>query len=179
MKISEASEVGLSSLAFGLAKFLAQESSDGREAHAPAEVIFSSFEDLTRDEIKGALYELKILHLVDIVELTGKKFPSIRVKERLFFFFDYLIYGNDPEEDAIALARLCLEKSGTVPVAALHKDIQWDLRRFNPALSALIARLPVKRVSREHSQDYSARYFLILDEDRAMLRRLVAVGGGS
>jgi hypothetical protein len=79
--------------------------------------------------------------------------------------------GVDLLREAEALVDLALAENNTMEVVKLHAASGWPRRRFNAAFAYIIARLDDRRVL---TNDYPARGFFLLDEDRVDLKRFAA-----
>jgi hypothetical protein len=84
------------------------------------------------------------------------------------------VHGTNPIEDAIGLIERVLEGPENIRASQLHVGSGLPLRRFNPALAFVLGHIDERRVSQVWDNDYPARSFLVVAEDRVALRRVLA-----
>jgi len=160
----------LSDLAQRLGKYMAEQCTDGLPGHFGDELL-DAFPDETRETLKGALAELKADGLVELTPLIGPNLPRVHTTYELFVAADAAVTGHDPRSDSAMLARLMADDPELGSVQRLEQAVDWDHRRFNPAVGLLLSLFPDGRYSKECQADYPTRYFLVTEDEVVALRR--------
>jgi hypothetical protein len=164
----------LGPLATAIGKWLAKASPDGLPDPVDEEAFDAAFADKSKEELGEAIAELEADGYLSVTHVSSPRgLPRMRITEDLFLTFDTEVFDTDPAADAIALAELVLAGDGSVSLAELHAESGMPLRRFNPAVSMVIAQVDERRVSSEGSSEYPSRSFALLDADRVAIKRLV------
>lgn len=139
---------------------------------------FISEDDLTKafpeigvDELAFAVAELARDGYVRTTGTISKRIPRIHAAAELFITFDPHTVKTDPASDAVVIIDAALAKDRTVTAEELHAATCWPLRRFNPAFAYMISRIDERRVLGGGTRDYPAHGFLLMDEDRVVLKR--------
>lgn len=151
---------------------LAQECPDGLSMQDyDLDALSALFPDEDRQSIKDAVSDLKALGLLKSWDFIGGW--RIALAEDAYEQVDPQVMGWDTKADAVEVARMMLaEDTGHAP--ELHEKTGWSKRRFNPAFRLLLPLFPEGRVRRVIQPDYPSLGVLLMDEDRAKLRRLIA-----
>ena len=165
-----ARELGLSELAYRVGAWLAGHSENGLDDPFDGGAMVSDFADIPTQELTDAIAELEVDSYVS-TRPFGQDIPFITCRTDLFSTFDPQTRGTDPMADAAVLGRLALEMGESVGVPELHGRTDWDLRRFNPALSILIGHIDDRRVSQSGDNQYPTHYFFLIPADRVAIRR--------
>ncbi len=126
-----------------------------------------------RRDVEEAAFDLKTYDLVEIKRAIGKVW-WLHFTQRFYEEIDHQVMDWSTSADARKLAQLLLEDESRERTSTLHEASGWDKRRFNPAFQLLLRSIPEGRVSLEIQPNYPSSYLSLIDEDRAMLRRLVA-----
>lgn len=164
----------LGPLATEIAVWLCKSSTTGRPDHVDTDELVAAFPDQMTEEIAEAIAELEADGFVTTNQAIGLRIPHSRTTQDFFLEVDPIVLRTDPFADAIGLAELVLDGRESVALADLHAESGLDLRRFNPAISMIIAEVHEGRVSRSMGEfKYPTRYFLLAPEDRVAIRRLV------
>ncbi|MBR0808494.1 hypothetical protein JQ636_33610 [Bradyrhizobium japonicum] len=131
----------------------------------------SAFPDATIDDLAFAVAELAKDGYLRTSAVISKRIPRMRTAAELFITFDPHVVQTDPASDVVAIVDLALTKSNTVGAKELHAATGWPLRRFNPAFAYMISQINERRVLGGGANDYPARGFYLMDEDRVDLKR--------
>ena len=138
------------------------------------------------DDLKAAFPEIEVRELAEaIAELESDGYlsttatmasalPYMRSTLDLFATFDPIADLGDPVADSLTLVEQVLCGNDSVNVRDLHKQTGWPIRRFNPAVGLVIARVDERRVGQESQNEYPARHFFLMAEDRVALKRYAA-----
>ncbi|MGQ0619373.1 MAG: hypothetical protein ACT4QA_05565 [Panacagrimonas sp.] len=171
-------DLELGALARRLGCWMAEKSEKGLPWSFPDDAIQEAFPESTERDLLEAVAELQSEKFVK--PSGGRGLRNVRPTVELFATFDEIALGNDPSADVLILAQAILSGEDSIGVAALHGQIGWPLRRFNPALGLVLAQIDPTRVSQSISEiDYPARSFHLLPEDRVALKRFSRRLGGS
>lgn len=168
-------KLGKDAREFGL--WFAKQSANGNPEDTMAEedAMKAAFPELSDRAMTRVVAELEAEGLVRTAG-SGWSAPIIFATTDLFAIFDPIVSGNDPYEDALELTVRILElaenSDDSIDPAKLHDELDWGLRRFNPALSIVVAHVGSRRVSNEYGGDYVTRGFFLLPEDEIALERL-------
>jgi hypothetical protein len=168
------SELGLSDLAMRIAKWIVHNSTGARGRFVNREALVAAFSDHQAGEIAEAVDELSTDGYVRAERAGGRIIPHIQSTVELFATFDPLENIGDPTADSVELVAKILEQGDSFDSKTLHDQTGWPLRRFNPAVSIVIAQIDQRRVSAELSSEYPARHFRLYPEDRVALKRYAA-----
>jgi hypothetical protein len=171
MEPAELSIGKLGKLAVRIGLWISKESPKGFDDFIAEENLIAAFPDATIDDLAFAVAELSKDGYVTTTSLISKRIPRIRTTAELFITFDPHAVKTDPASDAVTVADAALANGKSVGVEELHKTTGWPLRRFNPAFAYMIAQIDDRRVLRGGINDYPARGFALLDEDRVDLKR--------
>jgi hypothetical protein len=155
-----------------LGTWLAENSPNGLPHQVGRDALMSAFEDVSDRDFRDDVAELETDGYVKVRSLLNGP-PLLSYRVELFSTFDPLVMGSDPTLDGVELARMTLDLDQGVDVAALHERSGWELRRFNPALSVMLAHVDQKRVSGSGDGRYPTRHFMVVATDRVPLRRFV------
>ncbi|WCT79073.1 hypothetical protein [Novosphingobium humi] len=161
----------LSLLARKMALWIAQTSPNGLSEFVDCEELVQHFCDTKLEELVEAVAELKQDGFVETYETMGRDIPYCRPTADLFLIFDAKAIGANSSADIAHLIPIILDGPDAVDVATLFAKCEWEKRRFNPALSAIIAHIPEGRVIGAADGEFAAHYFQILPEDRVSLKR--------
>lgn len=165
-----ARELGLSELAYRVGAWLSNHSENGLDDPIDGGAMAPDFKDVSTQNLTDAIAELEVDGYIS-TRSFGEDIPYITYRTDLFSTFDPQTRGTDPTADAAALGRLALEMGESVSVPELHDRTDWDLRRFNPALSILIGHVDDRRVSQSGDDQYATHYFFLIPADRVAIRR--------
>lgn len=149
-------------------------SKDGLTYHIyDVDDIISKFPELDDYIVKEGIAELEDIGLVECISpLSGN--GAIRPRYPLFWAFDEPALGYQTVDDATALGEAVLNQTGnSISAETLLLSMNWDMRRFNPALAYLLNFVDERRRSQENQAKYPARSFIVLDSDRGRIRRFV------
>lgn len=127
--------------------------------------------DVTEADFRDAAGELEHLGLVEPLRSIGGP-VRLRLAPEAYAAADKPIMGWDTRADSRHLARLALEKDGTIASKDLHDQTGWSLRRFNPALALVLQHIGDGRVSRTLGTDYVAGWFFYTDAERFALKQM-------
>lgn len=164
-------------LAERVGRWLASQSEDARMDPVMWAAVASGFADEAEEQLEEAVAELEADGYVSLTHFIGSK-PAIRPTIDLFVNFDQPAIGSDPLADAATLTERVLAGEDTVDVPALHAASGLSLRRFNAAISLVIAEVDDRRVSQEISSEYPSRWFMLMPSDRVGLKRFLKRAGG-
>lgn len=156
-----------------IAEWLCRESENGLPSPVDADRFLAAFSEVEARDLGEALAELEADGMVTLAHAINVKLPRIRTTEELFLSFDPKVMGTDPCADACQLIELVLKGEDAIGVAELHKRSGLSLRRFNPAFAMVVGEIGDGRVSGEYCEDYPARHFFTVAEDRVALKRLL------
>lgn len=160
--------------AISIAMWLASISEDGLTHHIyEVDDIISKFSDLKEYILKESVGELEDIGLIErLPVLSGN--GAIRPTYSLFWAFDEPALGYRTVDDARALGEAVLGQTGhSISSDRLIQEMNWDLRRFNPALAYLLDYVDERRHSKENQAKYPTRSFFVFDSDRGRIRRFV------
>lgn len=166
----------VSPLAQNVALWIAKNNETGLPDFVGDEALAAAFTDEAA-LLAEALAELELEGLVTTV-FRGRDVPTVKPTVDLFASLDRHAIGSDPFADAAELTKKILEGKDQVASAELHAAVGWTLRRFNPALALVLARIDNQRVSAEICSDYPSRHFFMMPIDRAELRRFLKQAEG-
>jgi hypothetical protein len=161
----------LGKLAVRIALWVAERSEKGLGDFIAEEELTKAFPDSSMDELAFAVAELAKDGYLRTSAVISKRIPRIRVAAELFITFDPHAIKTDPASDVVTLVDLALARSNTVGVEELHAATGWPLRRFNPAFAYMVSQIDGRRVLAGGTNDYPARGFFLMDEDRVDLKR--------
>lgn len=161
----------LGKLAVRIALWAAERSEKGLGDFIAEEELTKAFPDSSMDELAFAVAELAKDGYLRTTAVISKRIPRIRVAAELFITFDPHAVKTDPASDVVAIVDLALARSNTVGVEELHAATGWSLRRFNPAFAYMVSQIDDRRVLAGGTNDYPARGFFLMDEDRVDLKR--------
>jgi len=161
----------LGKLAVRIALWSAERSEKGLDDFIAEEELTKAFPDSSMDELAFAVAELAKDGYLRTTAVISKRIPRIRVAAELFITFDPRAVKTDPASDVVTIVDLALARSNTVGVEELHAATGWSLRRFNPAFAYMVSQIDERRVLAGGTNDYPARGFFLMDEDRVDLKR--------
>ena len=171
-------DIELSALAKSIGLWLAQGSVKGLADLRGGSDLQAAFPDATTRELNKAVAELDDQGLVQVTG-PGGKVPYFTLTPDLYAVFDPVATGSDPHDDACALARTILEEAkahnGAFRVNArkLFEAVGWPPRRFNPALSLVIAQVDPHGVSKAVVADFAAASFGVTPACELALERVL------
>lgn len=171
-------DLRLGGLARRVGLWLAQKSTNGnyKDTTAEGDDIIKAFPDAGSRALEKAVAELEVEGFVTSDGTLGQRIPFVFATADLFASFDPIACGTNPYSDAVALIGKVLSATEageeSIETAKLHKEIGWDLRRFNPALAIVVSYMDSGRVSDEYGSDYVAPWFFLMPEDEILLERL-------
>lgn len=175
----------VSALAKEMGLWMAKTSEDGLSNLPHGTDIEIAFPSASARDLNKALAELESEGFVSLTRTMGGGVPRFSLTPDVFAIFDPVAHGTDPHTDACQIIRGLLaeasEKSMTsysVSAQELLEETGWTHRRFNPALSLVIANVDSRRVSRTMSNEFAARSFNVIAEDEVMLERFLKRAGG-
>jgi hypothetical protein len=164
----------LGPLATQIAIWLCKSSTTGLPDHVNAEELVAAFPDLRSSDLSEAIAELEADGLVTTSSAIGLKIPRIHTTAEFFLTVDPIVLQTNPIADTIGLAEFVLDGRENITLADLHAESGLDLRRFNPAISTIVAEVHQGRVSQSMGEfTYPTRYFFLAAEDRVAIKRLV------
>lgn len=167
-------DLEMSRLAREVGLWAAEQCSDGMRQFLDTEQLVAAFPEAGKRVLEEAFAELEAEGMIQISRDLGRGLPSARPNVELYATFDPIAHGHDPIADAAHLAELSLAGDDSVSSPELIEKAGWERRRFNPALSVLIAQVDERRVSRTLDPEFPARSFFLLAEDRIALKRFIA-----
>jgi hypothetical protein len=171
-------EVQLSELARKVGLWLAEQSTEGnyKDTTAEGDVVAAAFPDADARALEKAIAELEAEGFVRMDRTLGQRIPFMFATADLFATFDPIACGTNPYADASELLdhilKMVEEGEESIDPSELHGKLEWDLRRFNPALAIVVAHIDSRRVSNEYGSNYVAPYFFVMPEDEISLERL-------
>ena len=165
------SNLGISPFAERLGTWLVTQSQDGLAGPIDDTTLIPAFADIDQDALRDAIAELKADGYLTTTALMNRSLPRMRATLDLFATFDPIACLGDPVADSLVLVEIVLQGGSSVSVADLHKQTAWAIRRFNPAVGLVIARVDEGRVSQETQNEYPTRHFMLSSDDRVALRR--------
>lgn len=169
-------DLGVSSLAYRLGHWIAERSSNGMCDPIEAEEINTAFSAADQVEMQDAVGDLKGYGYVDTSGAFGTWLCDLTPRLDLFIDFEPRAGRPDPNQDAVLLAQELLKKNPqdmSVDVPAFFAQLGWPLRRFNLALSIVLAEVRFANVSNELFSGHPSRSFHVLPDERFHLRRFV------
>ncbi|UPJ57014.1 hypothetical protein [Bradyrhizobium sp. 192] len=161
----------LGKLAVSIGLWVSERSKKGFDDFIAEEDLRKAFPDSTIDDLAFAVAELAKDGYLRTSAVISKRIPRMRTTAELFITFDPHAVKTDPASDVVVIVDLALTKSDTVGVEELHAATGWPLRRFNPAFAYMISQINERRVLGGGTNDYPARGFFLMDEDRVDLKR--------
>jgi hypothetical protein len=164
----------LSALAIRIGVWISKESKKGFRDFIGEDALKQAFPDASLDDLAFAVAELAKDGFLDISHTLSNRLPRMFATAETFVTFDPHAFKTDPASDAAALVDLALAQTKGVDVEKLHAETGWPIRRFNPAFSYMIAHVDDRRVLKGGSNDYPARGFVLVDEDRVDLKRFAS-----
>lgn len=179
----DALQVQSGPLAREIALLLAKDSETGYPALARAtgEMLVAAFPESSPRELNKAIAELESESFITSRSALGLQIPMISATVDLFAIFDPVAVGTSPYADACALIDHILaaprhSESGSFSICAqtLREEINWPLRRFNPALGLVVAEIDERRVSKAMGSEFVAYSFIVSAADEIELERLAA-----
>lgn len=184
-KTLEDVSIDVGPLAKEIGLWMATQSVDGLLNLPHGSDVQKAFPDASERDLAKALAELASEGMVTLSRPMGRVIPYFSVTSDLFATFDPVACGTDPHIDACVLIRRILddakEKNQThysVRSSKLLEETGWSSRRFNPALSLLIAQVASGRVSTTMDNKFAARSFVVMAEDELNLERFLKRVGG-
>jgi hypothetical protein len=168
--------LGLSAVAQKVAMWIAKNSESGQTDFADANALAAAFATES-EQLEDVLAELEAEGLVTTV-FRGREMPAVKPTVDLYASLDPHAVGSDPLSDVVELTKRILEGEDHIATDELHASTGWTLRRFNPALSLVLARIDDQRISKEMCPEYPARHFFLLPVDKAELKRFLKQAGG-
>lgn len=138
------------------------------------ESLRTKFSHVDEKELDEALYELQHHDFVELsYSMAGIR--TVTPTLNLFVSRDRTVMKYDTITDAKALAAKVLIGDESWSVSGLHEMVDWEKRRFNPAVWYLLQFIDDGRISRAGaaSEGYPARSFHVLGEDRQQLKSFV------
>jgi hypothetical protein len=159
-------ELGKLAVCIGL--WASERSEQGFDDFISEDDLTEAFSDSSIDDLDFAVAEL-----ASDGYLQSSDISRICVTSELFITFDPHAIKTDPALDVVAIAEMALAKSHTVSAEELHKSTGWPLRRFNPAFAYMISQIDEQRVLFGGTNDYPARGFSPINEDKVALRRFI------
>lgn len=169
----EALDLALSPLARRAACLLAEKSVEGMDIPQSTSTLSEVMQGVSIDDLSEAIAELEMDGFLR-TEDGGDDLPDIVPALDLYATFDKIAVGTDPTSDSVALARIVVAAKEDLDVAKLDQQMGWPRRRFNPALSLVLAQLNEERVDRSLGDSYPALYANLLPADRVSLKRYIA-----
>ncbi len=171
---SEAVIEDLGPLAIQIAIWICKGSKTGLPDSVDAEELVAAFPDPKSSDLAEAIAELEADGFVTTSHAMGLKIPRIHTTAEFFLTVDPIVLQSNPIADTIGLAELVLDGRESITLADLHAESGLDLRRFNPAISIIVAEVHEGRVSQSMGEfTYPTRYFSLAAEDRVAIKRLV------
>ncbi len=164
----------LGPLAIKIGLWIAKESTHGYSDFIPEDELIAAFPEASIDELGFAVAELSTDDLINTTSFVGKRLPRMTSNASLYITFDPYALKTDPAADVVILVDMVLAKKDTVGVEELHKETGWPLRRFNPAFAYLISEIDDRRVLKGGTNEYPARGFFLMDQDRVELHRFAS-----
>lgn len=169
-------DLDISPLAKEIGVWLANQSANGlRYLQAGSDLAGAFPAHMPRDLAK-AIAELEQEGLATASGGIGRAVPFPSPTVELFAVFDPVVTGFDPHLDACQLVKSILEHGKTENASSysisspeLFQETGWSLRRFNPALSIIIAHLDDRRVVKSSDGEFAARAFIVTVADELTL----------
>jgi len=164
----------ISPLAARVAKWIAEQSNNGLGEFANRDALMKAFAETEIRELAEAIAELAMEGYLLKSLTTGHVLPHMRPTPDLFATFDPLAEIGHPISDSVELIERILASGDSVNTASLHEATGWPLRRFNPAIALVIGQIGENRVSKTSDNQYPARSFHMIADDRVALKRYTA-----
>jgi hypothetical protein len=161
----------LRQLAVRIGLWASEQSEKGLEDFISEDDLQKAFQESTIDDLAFAVAELAKDGYLRTSAVIARRIPLVRVAAELFITFDPHTVKTDPASDVVMLVDTALTKRNTVGVEELHEATAWPLRRFNPPFAYLISQIDERRILAGGANDYPARGFFLMDEDRVALKR--------
>jgi hypothetical protein len=122
------------------------------------------------DEVAFAVAELSTDDFINTTSFIAKRLPRMTSNPNLYITFDPYAHAAD----VVTLVDMVLAKRETAQVEELHKKTGWPLRKFNPAFAYLVSQIDERRVVKGGTNEYPARGFYLIDQDRVELHRFAS-----
>jgi hypothetical protein len=164
----------LGPLAVKVGLWIAKESTHGYSDFIPEDELIAAFPEASIDELGFAIAELSTDDFINTTSFIGKRLPRMTSNASLYITFDPYALKTDPAADVVILIDMVLAKRDTIGVEELHKETGWPLRRFNPAFAYLVSEIDERRVLQGGTNEYPARGFFLMDQDRVELHRFAS-----
>lgn len=161
----------LGPLAVKIGLWIAKESTHGYSDFIPEDELIATFPDASIDELGFAVAELSTDDFINTTPFIARRLPRMTSNASLYITFDPYALKTDPAVDVVTLVDMALAKKESIGVEELHKETGWPLRRFNPAFAYLISQMDERRVLKGGTNEYPARGFYLVDQDRVELHR--------
>jgi hypothetical protein len=163
----------LGPLAVRIGLWASERSERGFGDYLEEEDLLAAFSDVGQDDLRMAIAELSTDEYLDTTAYMGRHLPSMNCTTDLYLDFDRHRTKNDPEADiAVLLDAILSGGNEDIDVEELHRTTGFELRRFNPLFSFVVARVDERRVFQSRTEDYPEGGFFLTDEERVELRRL-------
>ncbi|MCF6326496.1 MAG: hypothetical protein L3J21_04285 [Devosiaceae bacterium] len=164
----------ISKTALELALWLTKTSNDGLCSTATEfNDLQADFMEIDEGKLQEACYELKHLELVELVATLDSPIYLLYPTYKLFWALDLYIIGNDPNKDAVEIAKLMVNDKSFGDIQKLDNKLKWPNRRLNPAIARIIPLITDSHVSKEKQNTYPTKYFNIGPEDQFKLKRFI------
>lgn len=132
--------------------------------------LLEKFPEHSQEEIQDASYDLQEYGLIRVMEAINGW--MIVLDEGAYEKVDPQIMDWDPQDDAVTLAKLMLEKNEGSAMP-LQQELDWSKRRFNPAQRMIVDIVPDGCVRGAIQSDYVTIGISITPECRAALKRFI------
>jgi hypothetical protein len=164
----------LGPLAIKIGLWISRESTHGYSDFIPEDELIAAFPDASVDEVAFAVAELSTDDFINTTSFIANRLPRMTSNPNLFITFDPYALKTDPAIDVVTLVDMVLAKKETAQAEELHRQTGWPLRRFNPAFAYLISQIDERRVLKGGTNEYPARGFYLVDQDRVELHRFAS-----
>lgn len=171
------SAVPLSRKASAIGVFVARECPEGMgDYYIAYDDMAAALPEFSADDLADGLGELEALALIVSSDWIGSD-ETYAMTDAGYGVFDQSAMGWNTAEDARTLAAWALEQGDTAEMSLFQDSSAWSVRRINPALALVLARVDSENVSKEVPRVYHTNYFYMSKADRARLRRYVGASG--
>ena len=171
---AEGSDLGITALAVRIAKWIVTQSQNGIAGPIDQADLQAVIADTEVRELAKAIAKLESEGYLSTSPTITTVLSYMRATLDIFATYDPIAGLGDPVADSLTLIEQVLGGKDSVNVRDLRKQTGWPIRRFNPAAGLVIARVDERRVGQESQNEYPARHFFLMAEDRVAVKRYAA-----
>ncbi len=170
---AEGSDLGITALAVRIAKWIVTQSQNGIAGPIDQADLQAVIADTEVRELAEAIAKLESEGYLSTSPTITTVLSYMRATLDIFATYDPIAGLGDPVADSLTLIEQVLGGKDSVNVRDLRKQTGWPIRRFNPAAGLVIARVDERRVGQSQNE-YPARHFFLMAEDRVAVKRYAA-----